>query len=271
MRAKMGRIDAPVGAIDVCGTGGDGKGTLNVSTAAAFVVAAAGVPVVKHGNKSVSSLSGSADVLAALGVNVQADKVLAEKCLAETNICFLLAPLYHKAMRHVAPVRQELGTRTLFNLLGPLLNPASPTRQLVGVYDKALILPIAQVLKALGSSDAWVVHGSDGTDELTLAGATHVAQLKGGEITTFSTCSRQEAGIEASNESLKGGNAVHNAREMDLMLSGKRSAYRDVVLLNAAAALKVAGVVDNLARRRCVRLKPSTAARRKRRSRVLPI
>lgn len=246
LRAKMETIVAPQGAIDVCGTGGDGMGTLNVSTAVALVVAACGVPVVKHGNKSVSSRSGSADVLSALGVNVQAEKALAEASLAAANICFLLAPLYHKAMRHITPVRIELGTRTIFNLLGPLINPANPKRQLMGVYDKALLEPVAQVLKALGSEKAWVVHGSDGIDELTLSGPTHVAQLADGEVTLFEVTPEQ-AGFERTGlDSIKGADGMHNARELSLLLSGKRSAYRDVVLLNAAAALMVADKVKSL-------------------------
>jgi anthranilate phosphoribosyltransferase len=246
LRAKMETIAAPDGAIDVCGTGGDGQATLNISTAVALVVAACGVPVVKHGNKAVSSQSGSADVLAALGVNVQAEKARIELALKEANICFMYAPLYHKAMRHVAPVRQELGVRTLFNLLGPLANPAVPKRQLMGVYDKALVAPVAQVLKALGSEAAWVVHGEDGMDELTLTGETHVAELKEGEVSTF-TVTPEEAGLPRAEASeLKGGNAVNNARELSLMLAGKHSPYRDIVLLNSAAALKVAGRAETL-------------------------
>jgi anthranilate phosphoribosyltransferase len=246
LRAKMEKIAAPENAIDVCGTGGDGKGTLNVSTAVALVVAASGVPVVKHGNKSVSSLTGSADVLAALGVNMQAGRELAEVSLKEANVCFMFAPLYHKAVRHVAPVRQELGVRTIFNLLGPLANPASPKRQLMGVYDRALLVPMTEVLRALGSEAAWVVHGSDGLDELTITGITHVAELKDGEIRSFEV-TPEEAGLERVElQALKGGNAEGNARELALLLAGKRSAYRDIVLLNAAAALKVAGRVEAL-------------------------
>lgn len=246
MRAKMEKIIAPEGAIDVCGTGGDGKGTLNVSTAVALVVAACGVPVVKHGNKSVSSQSGSADVLMELGVNIQADKVQTETSLNQAGICFIYAPLYHKAMRHVAPVRQELGIRTIFNLLGPLANPASPKLQLLGVYDKALLVPMAEVLRALGSHAAWVVHGEDGMDELTLTGVTYVAELKDGEIQTYEV-TPEEAGLNrAEPAALKGGNARTNARELSLLLAGKHSPYRDIVLLNVAAALKIAGKAENL-------------------------
>ena len=246
IRAKMETITAPEGAIDVCGTGGDGKGSLNVSTAVALVVAACGVPVVKHGNKSISSKSGSADVLAALGVTTQADRETAERCLQEVGICFLFAPLYHKAMRHVAPIRQELAVRTIFNILGPLINPASPKFQLLGVYDKALLVPIAEVLRALGSEKAWVVHGSDGMDELTLSGVTHVAELKDGAITTFDVSPADAGFVIADEAELKGGNATYNAKELSLMLAGIKSPYRDIVLLNAAAALVVAGKAQSL-------------------------
>ena len=246
MRAKMDTVGAPAGAIDVCGTGGDGKGTLNVSTAVALVLAGAGVPVVKHGNRSVSSSSGSADVLSALGVQVQADKTVAEACLKGANICFLYAPLYHKAMRHVAPVRQELGMRTLFNLLGPLCNPAVPAYQLMGVYDPLLLEPMAKVLMQLGSRAAWVVHGSDGMDELTLSGPTEVMELKDGAFRRF-IVTPQDAGLpEAPVDDIKGGSAAHNAREFSLLLSGKASAYRNIVLLNAAAALVIGGLADDL-------------------------
>jgi anthranilate phosphoribosyltransferase len=247
LRAKMETVTAPEGAIDVCGTGGDGKRTLNVSTAVALVVAACGVPVVKHGNKSVSSLSGSADVLTALGVNVQTAKERAEEALQDANICFMMAPLFHKAMRHVAPVRQELATRTIFNLLGPLVNPAKPRRQLMGVYDKALLVPMAKALQALGSEKAWVVHGNDGLDELTLYGVTYVAELKDGQISEFEV-TPQDAGLSTPEtaDALQGGNATHNAHELNLLLSGKESPYRDIVLLNSAAALMVADKVTHL-------------------------
>jgi anthranilate phosphoribosyltransferase len=246
MRAKMEKITAPDNAIDVCGTGGDHKGSLNVSTAVALVVAACGLPVVKHGNKSVSSLSGSADILAELGVNIQADKAKVEASLSNANICFMYAPLYHKAMRHVAPVRQELGFRTLFNLLGPLVNPAQPTYQLMGVYDKDLLEPLAKVLRLLGSTNAWVVHGSDGIDELTLSGVSHVAELKNGEIRLFDI-TPEEAGLErAEPDAIAGKSPAYNARELSLLLTGKQSPYRDIVLYNSAAALLIAGKVENL-------------------------
>lgn len=244
MRAKMETISAPDEVIDVCGTGGDASrndgATLNVSTAVSLVTAACGVPVAKHGNKSVSSSSGSADVLAALGVNIQADKSLAEASLYEAGICFMYSPLYHKAMRHVAPIRQELGIRTIFNLLGPLANPAKPRRQLLGVYDKALLQPMAEVLRGLESTKAWIVHGSDGMDELTLSGVSYIAELNNNEIRTFEI-TPEEAGLERVDpDALKGKTPDSNARELALLLSGKKSPYRDVVLFNSAAALIVA-------------------------------
>lgn len=246
MRAKMDTLAGFSDSIDVCGTGGDGTGMLNVSTAVTLVVAGCGVKVAKHGNKSVSSRSGSADVLAALGVNVQAEKATAEKALREAGVCFLFAPLYHKAMRHVAPIRQELGTRTIFNLLGPLANPVKPDYQLMGVYDRSLLLPMAEVLYALGSKGAWVVHGSDGADELTLTGPSHVMALKDGKVKAF-MITPQDAGLKpCTPDALEGGSPQHNAKELSLLLSGKASAYRDIVLLNASAALVVAGKAKDL-------------------------
>lgn len=246
MRAKMDTLAGFSDSIDVCGTGGDGTFMLNVSTAVTMVVAGCGVKVAKHGNKSVSSRSGSADVLTALGVNVQAEKPTAEKSLREAGVCFLFAPLYHKAMRHVAPVRQELATRTIFNLLGPLANPAKPDYQLMGVYDRSLLLPMAEVHYALGSKAAWVVHGSDGADELTLTGPSQVMALRDGKIRTF-TVNPEDAGLKVCTpEELEGGSPQHNAKELSLLLSGKASAYRDIVLLNASAALVVAGKAKDL-------------------------
>ena len=250
IRSKMETLTAPEGAIDVCGTGGDAArqlgGTLNVSTAVALVVAACGVPIVKHGNKSVSSKSGSADVLQALGVNIRAEKILVEQCINEAGMGFMFAPLYHAAMRHVAPVRQELGIRTLFNLLGPLVNPAAPKFQLIGVYDKTLLVPIAEVLRELGTQKAWVVHGSDGMDELTITGHSDVVQLDNGIITGL-RINPEEYGLPlAHSDALKGNDAYYNAKELSLLLAGKKSAYRDVVMLNAAAALFIAGKVETL-------------------------
>lgn len=247
MRAKMTRVAAPDHAIDVCGTGGDGKGTYNVSTAVAFVVAAAGVPVAKHGNKSVSSKSGSADVLASLGVNVQAESHVSERALREAGICFMFAPLYHRAARHVAPVRQELGMRTIFNLLGPLVNPASPKRQLLGVYSEDLLVPVAQVLARLGSVAAWVVHGNDGLDELTLTGPSQVAELRDGVVTRFEI-TPEDAGLErADADAITGGHAAGNAYALSLLLQNHATPYRDIVLLNAGAALKIADKAATIA------------------------
>lgn len=240
MRAKALTIAAPEGAIDTCGTGGDGLHTLNISTAAAIVVAAAGVPVAKHGNKAVSSKSGSADVLAALGVNLDAPVELAEKSLAEAGIAFLMAPRHHSAMRHVSAVRGELGTRTIFNILGPLTNPALVRRQVIGVFAKDWIKPLAEVLAALGSERAWVVHGADGLDELTTTGVTHVAELAGGAITCFEV-TPEDAGLPRANiEDLRGQSAAYNAKALTDLLGGASGPYRDIVLLNAAAALVVA-------------------------------
>lgn len=240
MRAKMLRVTAPADCVDTCGTGGDGKGTLNISTAAALVTAACGVPVAKHGNRAVSSASGSADVLKALDVNIEVSADVSERLLLAQHFCFLMAPRYHPAMRHVAPVRQELGMRTLFNLLGPLCNPASPTRQLMGVYAKHLVEPIAHVLKNLGSTHAWVVHGEDGLDEISLSGITHIAELKNGAVRSF-TLTPEDAGIApAPLEALKGGDAAHNARAIEALLNGVKNPFRDAVALNAGAALVVA-------------------------------
>ena len=246
MRAKARAITAPPGAIDTCGTGGDAQGTFNISTAVAFVLAACGVPVVKHGNRSVSSQSGSADVLAALGVKLEADVPVLERCLERCGICFLMAPKFHPAMRHVAPVRQELGMRTIFNVLGPLSNPAGPDFQLLGVYRAELVETLAQVLMQLGTKAAWVVHGDGGMDELSLSGPSRVAALKDGAIAYFEV-SPEDAGLpRASTQMLKGGDAAFNAKAMTEALSGVESAYRNAVLYNAAAGLIVAGKAADL-------------------------
>jgi anthranilate phosphoribosyltransferase len=246
MRAKMVRINAPENAIDVVGTGGDSVGTYNISTAASFVVAGCGVPVAKHGNKAVSSKSGTADVLTALGVNLEYDMILVEKALAEAGMCFMLAPRHHGAMRHVGGARVELATRTIFNLLGPMSNPAGVKRQLVGVFSKEWVEPMAEVLRQLGSDHVWVVHGSDGLDEMTTTGPTFVAELKDGEIKTFEV-SPEDAGLPVARlEDLLGGDAETNALALSALLDGHESAYRDIVILNAAAALITAGVTDDL-------------------------
>jgi anthranilate phosphoribosyltransferase len=247
MRQKALAMDAPPGAIDTCGTGGDNSGTLNISTAAALVVAACGVPVAKHGNRSLSSRSGSADVLTALGVNIQADLALVRRSLWENRIGFLMAPRHHGAMRHVGAARVELGTRTIFNLLGPLSNPAGAKRQLVGVFAEEWIEPLARVLGNLGAERAWVVHGSDGLDELTVTGPSHVAEFHDGRVTRFSV-TPEEAGLGRHRpDDIKGGDPAENAAALKALLAGATGAYRDIVLLNSAAALLVAGAAQDLA------------------------
>ena len=247
MRAKALKVEAPDGAVDTCGTGGDAKGTYNISTCAAFVVAGAGVPVAKHGNKSVSSKSGSADVLAALGVNLDVPADCVAKAMADAGIGFLFAPAHHAAMRHVGPTRGELGIRTVFNLLGPLSNPAGATRQVIGVFSPDWLRPMAEVLHNLGSDHVWIVHGSDGLDELTTTGPSAVAELKDGTVTTFEV-TPEDAGLpRADPQSLIGGEAAENAAAIRAVLEGKPSPFRDIVVLNAAATLIVAGKATDLA------------------------
>ena len=247
MRARMNRIKAPQDAMDIVGTGGDGKGTLNISTATAFVVAGAGVPVAKHGNRNLSSKSGSADALTHLGLNVMATPELAEEALARTGICFMMAPMHHPAMRHVGPARAELGTRTVFNLLGPMTNPGGVRRQLTGTFDRIWNRPMAETLRELGSESVWIVHGSDGTDEISIAGPTWIAALKDGEITEFEI-STEDAGLPVhSFDAILGGDPAQNAAALRALLAGETGAYRDAVLLNSAAALLIAGKAANLA------------------------
>lgn len=246
MRSKCVAVRAPAGAIDIVGTGGDGKGTLNISTAAALVVAGAGVPVAKHGNRNLSSKSGAADALTELGLNVMVGADVVERCLAQAGIGFMMAPMHHPAMRHVGPVRVELGTRTLFNVLGPLTNPAGVKRQLTGAFALRLIRPMAEVLAALGSEAAWIVHGADGTDEISIAGPTAVAALDRGAVREF-TVHPEDAGLPLHPfESVLGGTPAANAAALRALLDGAPGAYRDAVLLNAAAALVVAGVAAGL-------------------------
>jgi anthranilate phosphoribosyltransferase len=246
MRAKVLTVRAPGGAIDTCGTGGDGKGTFNISTCAAFVVAGAGVPVAKHGNRAISSRSGSADVLKELGVNIEASPETISRCIAKCGLGFMFAPAHHAAMRQVAAIRTELGTRTIFNLLGPLANPARTKFQIVGVFGKEWVEPIAQVLALLGTERAWVVHGSDGLDELTTTGVSDVAVVDDGKVSTFRISPRNAGLPEARPEDLTGGNAVENAAQIRAVLGGLRGSFRDIVLLNAAAALLVAGKAKTL-------------------------
>ena len=245
MRAKAVAVDAPPGAIDTCGTGGDSSGSFNISTASALVVAGCGVPVAKHGNRALSSQSGSADVLTALGVNIDADFAIVRRCLWEIGIGFLMAPRHHSATRHVAPTRVELGTRTIFNLLGPLSSPAKAPRQLVGVFAPEWVRPMAEVLGRLGLERAWVVHGS-GLDELTTAGLTTVASLEDGKVETFEVVAEDVGLPRARLEDLRGGAPQHNARLMWELLAGAGGPLRDIVLLNSAAALIVAARADTL-------------------------
>lgn len=246
MRDAALTLDHPYDVIDTCGTGGDGQHTFNVSTAAALVLAGAGLKVAKHGNRALSSKSGSSDVLAALGVNLAASPAQQRRSLDKAGIAFLFAPAYHGAMRHVGPVRAEIGFRTVFNLLGPLSNPASAKRQVMGVYDPRLLEPLAEVLGRLGATRAWTVHGQ-GLDELTTTGETEVAEWKDGAVRRF-TVTPEDAGLSrASIEALRGGDAEENARALQDLLGGQASAYRDIVLLNAAAALVVADRAADLA------------------------
>jgi anthranilate phosphoribosyltransferase len=246
MRERAVKVRAPEGAIDTCGTGGDRSGTHNISTCAAFVVAGAGVPVAKHGNRSISSRSGSADVLSALGVAIDASPETITRCIEQCGLGFMFAPAHHAAMRHVAQVRTELGTRTIFNLLGPLANPAATKYQVVGVFGPEWVEPIAQVLGLLGTERAWVVHGSDGLDELTTTGISHVAVLDAGEVSTFKISPRNAGLPEATLEDLTGGDAVENAAHIRAVLGGLKGPFRDIVLLNASAALLVAGKAQSL-------------------------
>src|SRR5215217_4032684 len=246
MRAKMLRVRAPADAVDVVGTGGDGSGSVNISTCAAFIVAGAGIPVAKHGNRALSSRSGAADVLAALGVRIDLSPEIISRCISEAGIGFMFAPAHHPAMKHVGPTRVELATRTIFNLLGPLSNPAGVKRQMIGVFSRQWVEPLAHVLKNLGAESVWVVHGSDGLDEITLSGPTFVAALENGSIRTFEV-TPEEAGLSRVGvDALKGGDADANAIALQSVLDGLPSPYRDVALLNAAAALVVAGRAKNL-------------------------
>ena len=247
MIAKCNKVRAPEGAMDIVGTGGDGKGTLNISTATAFVVAGAGVCVAKHGNRNLSSKSGAADALAQMGVNVMVGPQIVEKALQEAGIAFMMAPMHHPAMAHVGPVRAELGTRTIFNILGPLTNPAGVKRQLTGAFTRDLIRPMAETLGRLGSTRAWLVHGSDGTDELAISGLSWVAALgEDGSISEFEL-HPEEAGLPLHPfEDILGGTPQHNATAFRALLDGAPGAYRDAVLLNSAAALVVAGHAADL-------------------------
>jgi anthranilate phosphoribosyltransferase len=246
MREKMLHVSAPGDAVDIVGTGGDASGSFNISTCAALIVAGAGVPVAKHGNRALSSRSGAADVLAALGVNIDLSPESVGRCIKQAGIGFMFAPSHHPAMKNVGPTRVELGTRTIFNLLGPLSNPAGVKRQMVGVFSRHWIEPLAEVLKNLGSKSVWVVHGSDGLDEITTAGTTYVAALEDGAVRTFEIAP-EDAGLSRVNsEALRGGEARENAQALMDVLKGQKGPFRDVAVLNAAAGLIVAGRARDL-------------------------
>jgi len=245
MRSKMLPVSAPSEAVDIVGTGGDASGTYNVSTCAAFIVAGCGIPVAKHGNRALSSKSGAADSLAALGVNIEIGPDRIAACIAEAGVGFMFAPNHHAAMRHVGPTRVELGTRTIFNLLGPLSNPAGVKRQLVGVFSPQWVEPLAHVLRQLGAEKAWVVHG-DGLDEMTTTGVTRVAALEDGDVKIFEITPEEVGLPQASAADLKGGDGTHNGMALRLVLEGERNPYRDIALLNAAGALVVAGKAETL-------------------------
>ena len=246
MRAKMQKVAAPPGAIDVVGTGGDASGSFNVSTCAALIVAGAGVPVAKHGNRALSSRSGAADVLGALGVKIDLRPDEITRCIYEAGIGFMFAPSHHPATKNVAATRVELGTRTIFNLLGPLSNPAGVKRQMIGVFSRHWIEPMAQVLKNLGSECVWVAHGSDGLDEITTSGPTHVAALEDGKVRTFEI-NPEDIGVgRAKPEALRGGDAETNATALMSVLKGQKGPFRDIAVLNAAASLIVAGRAKDL-------------------------
>ncbi|MDF1846123.1 MAG: anthranilate phosphoribosyltransferase [Parvibaculaceae bacterium] len=246
MRSKAVQVPAPSNAIDTCGTGGDASGTYNISTAASFAVAACGVPVAKHGNKALSSKSGSAEVLEKLGVKLDIGPDQIRRCIDEAGIGFMFAPAHHSAMKHVGPTRAELGTRTIFNLLGPLSNPAGAKFQVVGVFDDKWVEPLAHVLKNLGSTRVWIMHGSDGLDELTTTGLSRVAELKDGNVSTFEVTPEKVGLPRAAAADLKGGDPDENTAALLRLLDGETGAYRDIVALNAAASLVVAGKAPTL-------------------------
>lgn len=246
MRSKMIRVSAPENAVDLVGTGGDASGTYNISTCASFVVAGMGIPVAKHGNRALSSKSGAADTLMALGVNLELTPDQISACIRKAGLGFMFAPAHHSAMKHVGPARVELGTRTIFNLLGPMSNPASVKRQMVGVFDKKWLEPLAKTLARLGSTKAWIVHGSDGLDEITTTGVSYCAALENGEVTRF-VIEPEKLGIKpAAPEALVGGDAAHNATALKRVLDGEQSAHRDIVLLNSAATAVVAERAESI-------------------------
>jgi anthranilate phosphoribosyltransferase len=246
LRSRMTPVEAPEGTIDIVGTGGDGHHTYNVSTCAVFVAAGAGARVAKHGNRSVSSLSGASDVLAALGVKLDVPPATISRAIEEAGVGFMWAPMHHPAMKVWAPIRAELGVRTMFNVLGPISNPARVKRQVVGVFERRWLVPLANVLMNLGSEHAWIVHGHDGMDELSTTGPTTVAELKDGTVRVFDITPEDFDLPRATLADLKGGDATVNAAALRQVLDGHRGPYRDIVLLNAAAALVVSGQANDL-------------------------
>ena len=246
LRSRMNRVAVPDGAVDIVGTGGDSHGTYNVSTCAALIAAGAGIKVAKHGNRRVSSMSGASDVLSVLGVKLEVPPEVISRCVSEAGVGFMWAPMHHPAMKHWAPVRGELGIRTIFNLLGPICNPAGVRRQVVGVFSWQWVEPIAHVLNKLGAEHVWVVHGHDGLDELTTTGATDVAEVKDGKVTVFEVTPADAGLAPAKLSDLKGGDETHNAEAIRDVLAGKKTPLRDIAILNGAAALIVAGKAANL-------------------------
>lgn len=246
MRAHATKIDAPDTAVDTCGTGGSGIDSYNISSAAAFITVAAGIPVAKHGNRAASSKSGSADVLEALGGNIELPMDAIQDALNTVGFTFLFARAHHSAVRHVVPVRAALKFKTIFNVLGPLSSPSNAKRQILGVYDRRLLVPLASVLRDLGSIHSWVVHGSDGLDEITTTGATYVAELKNGEINEFEVTPEDVGFAPATLDDIRGGAAEHNAKAIRAMFDGRRSSFRDITLMNAGASLVVGGQADTL-------------------------
>jgi anthranilate phosphoribosyltransferase len=271
MRDKMLPVVAPADAIDIVGTGGDASGTYNVSTCASFIVAGCGVPVAKHGNRALSSKSGTADALMALGVSLDLDPAGISACVAQAGLGFMFAPSHHAAMRFVGPSRVELGTRTIFNLLGPLSNPAGVSKQLVGVFSPRWVRPVAEVLRDLGSKSVWVVHGS-GLDEMTTTGETMIVALNDGALEEF-TITPEDVGLARSGiEALRGGDGVHNAAALRAVLDGEKNAYRDISVLNAAGALVIAGKAGDLQEgARLAALSLDTGAARDRLERLIAV
>ncbi|MBE2191924.1 MAG: anthranilate phosphoribosyltransferase [Alphaproteobacteria bacterium] len=246
LRERASFISAPDGAIDCCGTGGDHSNSLNISTAVAFVVASCGVPVAKHGNRAASSKSGAADVLEEMGINLDLSPAQCEQVLRETGFCFLMAPHHHKDLKPLAALRKELGFRTIFNLLGPLVNPARTQFQLIGVFDKSFVRPMADALLQLGTQKSWVVHGSDGMDEITLSGTTYCAQIENGQISEIELSPKDFGLAQSDAQDIRGGDAAYNAAALLDLLNGEQSAYREIVLANAAASLVIAGKAETL-------------------------